>query len=455
MKKCKLLAIIVLLGLAACTSDGNWEEGEKPKPNNEKVSYVKIKIDPAISSRIINEYDQVFKGDNVIHNLDIYILEYNPSDEEYYVVDKISRDDVKEGKPAEDGILHEVLIKTEIPPGVYSLYVVANSKNEFADKMIVNSNGKTKIASYPLCPDNFDEVINKIQGGFMIMTNENRKNKGIFSSKIQLNYNPIDKPAKGYVSLDRIGAAVKVVGDEKLAFKKAGVTLPPNMKFVVSGFVTLNVQDHTFVSLNWYGDDDHKFVKSTIKESSYQNSLGVYSEIKNNKVVGIQPNAENLFTPDAKALIENNSNKFTELRSGLKPLQYATTGVIFCLKLLDLESKELKSFYTTRLGDQITVHAKDENTSLPEGSVDYPNGMFYTYFIEDPNLHVFGEKYLVIVRNTAYKVNLKSVQQFGSPYPGGDIKNPNDLSQRVDEKYNYTYHVSVNKWKDGCWDINL
>ena len=97
---------IAIIGVVACIHDEYSNESVLPQPEGKQRSYLQLKINSAVSSRIINANDQVFIDDNVIHHLDIYLLQKHGED--YVVVDKIWRDNVREGEPSEeDGLLHK------------------------------------------------------------------------------------------------------------------------------------------------------------------------------------------------------------------------------------------------------------------------------------------------------------------------------------------------------------
>lgn len=487
-------------------------QNEPSKPNKEQGSYIDMSIiqnDDAIISRSLHSRNSV--GDDIISDITFYLTDQcRIKTATGYEPGLVIEDIVKGTEIQQTGNLVKVKAHTKLENGIYLVIAIANSEhlkwnkqikdtlqifeNISYNKELINqatspyyflmtNSGKSFI--YPDFPKPEDIIINNksflSQFLSFLNTPENTRH-----SVINLNNNSSENPAKVNIYLDRFVAAIDAKSDNVIPTIKPYFDIINNdLSFTLNGFVTLNsplIQNLIEIS-QFYTDDfeggsivlgdflSTPYVfdfQENIEDMGWYNQIDTYSKIdSNNQVVDYKDaSVKNRFNLQRKYVPENNTsttgppiNNFfiTNCRQGY------VTGVIFQVKEINNHS-----FYVIKNGLQNKLYKynkndADEVNQIPSNAIKYEEGvMYYTYFIPDLYQYAKGQHYDVdlfysVMRNTIYTLHLSSLSSLGGIYPGGDLPNPGNPDEEIDEDnlIKLGIKILVNPWIDGKTDIEL
>ena len=424
-----LLGAFTLLGFMACSSNDGMTDKPNP-PGEDEVSHISVNINSVLSTRGDGTKEgNIFDKDNVISSIKFYLL-----NGEGIVKEILPEDDID----AKDE--HSVILKSKLVPGDYNLVAITNSTKEYSVGNEIKMDDAQEIEEYS------DLKTENTGDNYFLMSSANRDDTGFASGKVTLNYNPIDRPISKKIEVDRAFAAVKVsTGDLKI--NEDNIVLGEGLELDIADFYVMNVNNKYTLFQNWDKKDSKRFLK-TPKTEQYLNGLDQVSVIKDQKVSDIKPGWNAYFSENYQLMTENNTCDF---ENNFETLQGSTTAVIF--RVVTKDGQKGLTATLSDDGNKYTLSVYEEGDEEKENTIIYPNGIFYTYYIKDPNRiksDGVSDNYHAIVRNTAYDIKLNRIESLGSPYPGGDIGTI-DPELPIDEsKYSHIdVEVVVNKWIDG------
>ena len=438
-----LFGAFALLSLMACSNNDSIAGKPTPPQGEENNSYIQVNLAPLITTR--GDDGEVFVDDNKIDKIDFYLL-----NSEGEMLEQLAKVTVAEGGIKES---EGYILKSVQKPGTYSLLAVANAKDNWI--LAENENALSKInqvGTQVVFPD-------EQTGKNFLMTNKLREKKVsefIKDYTLNLNYNLLSDPLKLTIKLDRSFAAVNITASSEAdtpyinsLFDKEAIKIEDGLNFKLVDFMTLNVYEKFYAVQNWEQNDASWLLKKATMDKPKIHQLGEVAK---------STNYEGYFNSNPKVITEHNSSEKSANNQYLAKQGYAT-GIIFRVKAYDANNKEVK-FYATKDADGVknilVAYNEGDSNYDKDKDVLFEDGMYYTYFIQDPNRKVGDMNLWTTVRNTFYNINLTSIKQLGGQNPGGELKEPENPDIIIDPNVSSFIEVTVDveKWIDGGHDID-
>ena len=328
------------------------------------------------------------------------------------------------------------------------------------------------------------------EGSFLMVNKCNSGSENAGVRTVIDDGNSINNPARVDIQVDRV--ACKIYHDKSTQLTDIEPLITATGNFInnveVIGFAVLNVNKDFNLVQKWNKnnvgiDDLSEEVLSTplypggeadLVADQYFRNIGYYTTMtkidNTDEIISIAINSfgegKDPFDNDTVYTTENRPTIFDtegELTAG----RGETTGVIFKIQAKKGESNS-ETFYRYKnvIHEDLEViktmpefaGKEIESMEAPQlrthGIQVYEDGiMYYTYFVRDPNVaHQYkGKNYYGVIRNSSYKLSIKSISSIGDDVPGGAVTDPGARGEPgnplIDTKEAYIdVALIVNKW---------
>lgn len=479
MKKLFLSGFIVLGILASGCSDENNSPVQGPD-GEELNGYVTLTLTnpPTMGSKTTGDpdTDTPLAGESKINNVTVAFVAEGDTKVKYLATPTITA--------TTDGAKTEAF---KIAIGKYDVYALANN----ASSIYIGAEIEQVIKAA-----NADEIKGGFKDGSFFMTNARHTSNDTpkpawYSFEITAAHNSVENAAQVKINVDRVAAKIidvtatpSITGlKEECKDFVAGVE--------VIGFTPLNVNPQFNMLQTWGTANGNAAVSEEVLQTPFYTEkwtenffypITQYSEwtFNNDALESIADktkDATDIFAykgAEKPVYVTENRPIIGTFKDGWTSGERETTGVIYRVQAKDAAGANLPTFFSYRgiiyktiaeleaidefakVTPQVILTGRTNEQLRTLGIRVYEKGiMYYTKFIRNvnPDYPLGDGEYYGILRNSVYKLNIKSISKLGDDIPGGGIdpgeepKNPGTTNPPIDVDETYIQvEVEVNPW---------
>lgn len=430
-----LLVALLAIGLVSCSNDENLPNDQ----NGDGVKgYMTLSIqNPTLTRTVGSEVEEGTNEESKVANVHVILTDFNGN------VVHVLNPSLLEGT--------NTTVAQEVEIGKYHVYALINAP----EGMTIDK--KTPIGRV-IEGVTEEQAKTGYSGGKFVMINEQNEEGGSGGIAITIEATHTEEqPAKATIPVDRI--AVKIVDNTTTAGIKIidqnGYPLTDILgEIEYKGYVLINGNTSFNLIQKWEIDKIIGQLALETPTGSYYNLREKFGKNNEDLTLG----KKGIFNTGSVYTIENRppfmvTSESKTITSG----KNETTGVIYHLVVNGGKTFYIYKGLKYNSIKELNKHADFGDLSEAASVVDlrkvgikvYQDGnMYYTYYIQDQNYTVDHnnkeQKYNAVMRNSVYKLNIKSLSDLGDDIPGGGVDPENPPI--VQDKAYIQITVQVNPW---------
>ncbi|HJD91721.1 fimbria major subunit [Bacteroides coprosuis] len=428
---------LILIGAVACS---RHIVEERHPSNKEESAYIRLHIGTSLginsqNHRILEK--PILEGDDKISEIEVYLLK-----KENGVYVNCREDNMPYFSKTYDKPMSEIFLYLDADLlGVGTYYVVTFANTSYLKQNIqeqisnlFDASGKFNVSHFYLYESDYMDTYP--QSGQFPMSNSSTYISNDIEGFLDQYSFVITEDSKLEnieleVGLDRLMACVQINNEHPLP---TSLELEEGLSLVYKDFATFNLYlgDYVFKHLKYTDESDIVIKKLSSSFIKKRNGWDVYYDEEWSNIM-------RLFSDRVKIIPEN--SPYYQSSIG-KPTQGQATGVL--IRVLGRKGGNDVSLYAKKKGDSYKLYGgiPSDVEKDSEDIIQYPQGMFYTFYLREPNLPLSsGQPHYGVVRNTAYILTIKAIDNLGGIKPFEDLPTPDEDSDIREAITNIEVHI--------------